>query len=207
MAGVLWSLALILCCIVAGLLCKGLDESGEIARKVVHIGVCNWYFIYAAGLVEDLHAIVALSVFAVVNFALLGKVLGKRSLGLALYPVSVILMIVFIDLGLGTVFDLGCGLLVMGYGDGFAALIGKAFGKKKISKKSSKTLLGSVVMFLVSFIVLFLMCLLTEQATVWVTLGCSLVALAATLVEAFTPGGVDNITVCAVVFFLMEALL
>jgi len=82
----------------------------------------------------------------------------------------------------------------MGYGDGLAAVVGKAFPRKPYRIfGAGKSLTGNLTMLVVSFAVLAL--LLVWQGIVPVlpvALGLSLLA---TLVEAVTPLGLDNLTV------------
>ena len=188
-------------------------SSAELARKIVHIGVSNWFFIYYFCFESPFWAIVGLAVFAVINFiltatgvfsAVVGNSVAKRSWGVVYYPLSIILLILFVKWGLGSKVDLGCALLGMGYGDGLAALIGQRFGKKKVFSGSKKTLMGSVTMLLVVALVVIglKMCFGTALAW-WALVLCSLgIGLAACLAEAVTPLGLDNVSVPIVVFLL-----
>jgi phytol kinase len=93
----------------------------------------------------------------------------------------------------------GIGILVMGYGDGLAAIIGQRFGKEKIHHLTGKkTYAGSMTMFLVSVIVITGMTWRYKYE--WIRhlpgLGTAIViASISTAVEAMTPMGLDNVTV------------
>lgn len=186
----------------------------EIARKIVHIGVSNWFFIYYYCFQTIVWPIVGLGAFAVLNFVLTlngtyGAVLGtsqaKRSWGVVYYPLAVILLLVLLELGVGSKVDVGCGLLGMGYGDGLAALVGMKFGNKKLFKGSKKTVAGSVAMMLVVALIVFAL-KSAYGACTWGLFGWSLVVgLVSSVSEAVTPLGLDNISV-PVVVFLMAAL-
>jgi phytol kinase len=132
----------------------------------------------------------------------------KRNWGLVQYPVSIIILIVLKMLGVGDSVALGCAILGMGYGDGLASIFGRALKSRKISEKNPKTLAGCITMFVVTFIVIVLM----KRFIGNVTAASGLIpvallgALAATLVEAFTPFGLDNISV-PVVIYLIAGLL
>ena len=186
----------------------------EIARKIVHIGVSNWFFIYYYCFQDIIWPIVGLGAFAILNFvltlngtygAVLGKGSAKRSWGVVYYPLAVILLLVLLELGVGSKVDVGCGLLCMGYGDGLAALCGLKFGTKKLFKGSKKTVAGSVTMLLVVALVVFTLKRFYGVFS-WALLGWSLlIGLVAAGLEAVTPLGLDNISV-PVVVFLMAAL-
>jgi phytol kinase len=82
----------------------------------------------------------------------------------------------------------------MGYGDGFAAVFGssfKSFGYKLLG--GHKTLIGTIAMFIFSFLIAFIILSIYNPAAV---LKNSLVlALFATILEALSPSGFDNLTV------------
>ncbi len=193
------------------------SSCSEVARKVVHIGVSNWFFIYLYVFETDVWPIAGLAAFTVMNAVLnvsggLKTVMGqedkKRNWGLVQYPVSIIILIVLKMLGVGDSVALGCAILGMGYGDGLASIFGRALKSRKISEKNPKTLAGCITMFVVTFIVIVLM----KRFIGNVTAASGLIpvallgALAATLVEAFTPFGLDNISV-PVVIYLIAGLL
>ena len=195
-----------------------LSTRSELARKIIHIGVSNWFFIYYYCFQTTVWPIVGLATFAIINFiltltgafsAVIGKESVKRSWGVVYYPLSIIVLILFVKWGLGTKVDLGCALLGMGYGDGLAALIGQKFGKTKLTKSSKKTLLGSVTLLLVVAVIVFALKLWLGfggsfgGCTWWALALCSLgIGLAASIAEAVTPLGLDNVSVPIVVFLL-----
>ena len=84
----------------------------------------------------------------------------------------------------------------MGYGDGFAAIIGQKYGHRKYKIfGNEKSMEGSIGMFFFAFLV--------STAILGSFLGFSAhylrisfsIAVLAALVEAFTPYGYDNLTV------------
>jgi phytol kinase len=86
-------------------------------------------------------------------------------------------------------------LMPMTWGDALAALAGERFGKHRYTIfRQTRSLEGSVTMFVVSAL------------ATWIALGASLstaviavvTALGATLVEAASPWGIDNLTVSAI---------
>ena len=85
---------------------------------------------------------------------------------------------------------------VMSFGDGFSAFIGSALGKHEFTVTGdSKTLEGSLAMYAVSAVTLFpVLALYTREPllSLWAAL---LVPIVATVVEAASSKGLDNVTV------------
>ena len=185
----------------------------EVARKVVHIGVSNWFFIYAHVFESDIWPIVGLAGFTVINYILnvsggLHVVMGqdnrKRNWGLVQYPIAIIILILLKHFGVGDVVCVGCAVLGMGYGDGLASLVGMNVKSPRLPGKSRKTVAGSVTMVLVTFVIFVVLNLVYRQgiATSKVILIGLLTAVCATLVEAYTPFGLDNLSVPLTIFLL-----
>ena len=98
-------------------------------------------------------------------------------------------------------------IVPMVYGDGFAALIGQKFGKVKYTVfGGTKSLEGSLTMFVITSVM---------SVFVWMvftSIGCVMpqfniiyifmISAVATLCEAFSYGGIDNLTVPAVTSIL-----
>ena len=194
----------------------------EIARKIVHIGVSNWFFIYYFVFERSFWAIVGLCAFAVVNAAfnlsgamgsLFAQAPSKRNWGMVYYPLSIVLLIVLADLGFGDRLCVGCALIGMGYGDGLAALVGMRFGRHGFhssltggggnAKHGHKTVEGSLTMFLAVFASFVLLnALLGDSGVLSVLCFGFLAALASTFAEAYTPSGLDNVSVPLVIYVL-----
>lgn len=84
----------------------------------------------------------------------------------------------------------------MGYGDGFAAIVGENYGKRKYKIfGNEKSLEGSIAMFSFSFLVSMIILLFFLGAISNIIRICFVIAVLATLTEALTPYGFDNITV------------
>ena len=192
------------------------DSSSEVARKIVHIGVSNWYFIYLYVFESDIWPMVGLAAFTVLNAIMnvsgaLKVVMGQgdkeRNWGLVQYPISIIILIVLKMLGVGDMVARGCAILGMGYGDGLACLVGRAVKSKKLTKHGSKTIAGSLTMLVVTFAATVLVKMLIGGSSFG---AAALVGLAssvcATVVEAFTPFGLDNITVPVVIYLIVGLL-
>ncbi len=107
-------------------------------------------------------------------------------------------------------FALAC-MYAWGIGDGFAALVGKRFGKHHIKLKFAdqrKTVEGSLAMFLTSTTSVAAVLLAHGHAGVW---ACILVPVAgagaATFVEMITPNGMDTVTCPAAAMAVMIPLM
>jgi len=195
--GFLFSLLLVFICFVIAYPVSKKDP--EIARKIVHIGAAHWYFIYAAFFTSPTPALIGLAVVAVLIGILnitgmFGKVLGqskiKRNWGLVWYPVSIFVMILLGNFGIGGMTELGVGLLGMGWGDGLAALVGMKFGKHKLN--TSKSLEGAAAFFIAVTVITFLF-----THNIILSLVCGLTGA---VFEFTTPFGLDNISVPLVLY-------
>ncbi|MBN2005561.1 MAG: phosphatidate cytidylyltransferase [Anaerolineae bacterium] len=90
-------------------------------------------------------------------------------------------------------------VMAWGFGDAAAALVGKAFGRYRISHPriaGKKTVEGTLAMFVVAGLSIFLTLLIYAGRPWHVSLAvAALVAPVCTVVELFSPGGMDTITV------------
>ena len=211
---VLWIGLLLL---VASLLNRFGTGNSEIIRKVVHIGTGN-IILFAWWLNIPAFVGVGASVFASIvtllsySFPILPGInsVGRKSLGTFFYAVSIgVLVAWFWNINRPQYAALG--ILVMAWGDGLAALVGQKFGKHPYKIwENKKSWEGSGTVALVSLIVSGLI-FLSVNGNNWQTWIVSLsVALLATILEAFSVYGIDNLTVplgsAALGFFLIELL-
>ena len=180
----------------------------EFTRKFVHIGVSHWWLV-AMYFIDDMrYALVPPVIFVFLNYYSYKKELiksmerGKDSsdLGTVYFPISLIVLILLTWKGGFLGQDLrylgALGTLIMGYGDGFAAIIGKKFGHRKyVIFGNKKSLEGSVGMFAFAFAV--------SSVILGTFLGFDVnlfrisfvIAVLAAITEAITPYGFDNLTV------------
>lgn len=192
----------------------------EIARKVVHIGVSNWFFVYCFVFERSFWAIVGLCSFAAFNAVLnatgaMGTLFAqsssKRNWGMVYYPLSVVLLIVLANCGFGDRVCVGCALIGMGYGDGLAAIVGMRFGRHAIGfphgkgngaeKRSRKTVEGSLTMFFAVLVSFVLLNVALGGSGVMRSLGFGLLAaFVSTFAEAYTPAGLDNVSVPLLIY-------
>ena len=184
------------------LLAKSNRFSKEFIRKFVHISVSNWWFILIATIEKVSYALVGPILFIVVNtffvVTKLTKTIGiddeKRNLGLIFFPLSLLILVGGSYLSYFPIWASGIGWIVMGYGDGLAALIGKKYGK--ISFGHNKSLLGSLIVLVVSMVtvILFNLGYNLQPLSVNFLARTLFISIVAMLIEAFTPNGLDNFT-------------
>lgn len=119
---------------------------------------------------------------------------GYATLGILYYPV-VLFVLVFLCWD-GQIHVLMGAVCVMSLGDGFSGFIGTALGRHKFTVTGdTKSLEGSIAMCLVSAIsLLIVLTIYTKEPTtsLWAAL---LVPIVATVVEAASSKGLDNVTV------------
>ena len=211
---VLWIGLLLL---VASLLNRFGNDNAEVVRKVVHIGTGNvilfaWWLHIPAFVGIGASILASVVTFLSYSFPILPDTnsVWRKSLGTFFYAVSIgILVAWFCTINRPQYAALG--ILVMAWGDGLAALVGQKFGKHPYKIwENKKSWEGSGTMALVSLIVSGLI-FLSVNGNNWQTWIVSLsVALLATILEAFSGYGIDNLTVplgsAALGFFLIELL-
>lgn len=190
--------------------------SSETMRKIVHIGVSNWWFIevslftnLAYSLVGPIFFIITNSLFTFLDW---GRFIGmhdrKRNYGLIYFPISLLILVLLQHYDILPPLACTIGVLVMGYGDGLAALIGRKWGVRTLRIPSGgKTWLGTTVMGIVSFIITFGALTIGGVAIGLALLVALLIGVVAAFVEAITPLGLDNLTVPLFVAFLVGAFL
>lgn len=189
--------------------------SSESMRKVVHIGVSNWWFLNLHYFTSIAWAVIGPICFIIVNslFTLCdwGKHVGlddrKRNWGLVYFPVTLLILVVGMYRGVFTPLATTIAVMVMGWGDGLAAMIGAKWGRKKI-KALDKTYLGCLTMGVVSFIAAALPLAASSSLSVgMILLSSFFVGVVAMVVEALTPWGLDNITVPFAVLLVLRFFL
>lgn len=200
-------LSFIMVILVVGLgffLAKQEGVSSETVRKIIHIGVSNWWFILIAFFDKLSFALIGPILFILTNgvavlsgFAdRLGVSDRKRNFGLIYFPISLFIAVLLGYTKTVELFACGIGIITMGYGDGLAALVGKRYGKRKLF--GGKTVVGTLTMFFVTFFVVlgfsygYAIPLLWSRAWYLSAVG---IALVASLLEAYTPKGLDNLSV------------
>ncbi|MCL5998777.1 MAG: phosphatidate cytidylyltransferase [Chloroflexi bacterium] len=170
-------------------------------RKFVHIGVGMWAWGTAALFQNKWFAIIPPTTFVIINYISYRRGLfqsiesnDKRNLGTVYFPIAfVATILLFFDFKR---FLVPLVLMPMTWGDAFAAVIGKRYGRHTYHiLGTTRSLEGSVTMLGISFLSIFISALLTNSpVSVAFVTGLS-VATLATLAEAISPWGLDNLLV------------
>ncbi len=170
----------------------------ETIRKLVHIGMSNWWIIALLFFDNYFYALIPPFTFIILNylsyrFNLIKSIerKDKSDLGTIYYPLSFFILILFSYTYLHLPYIGALGGLIMGYGDGIATIIGIRYGKKKLYKK--KSIIGSISMFIISYIIVFIILFLYNP--IHIVLFSFIIALLATIFELFSSRGIDNLTV------------
>ena len=181
--------------------------SVTLTRKAVHIGVGMWIFPTLFLFDSWAWALVPPLVFAVLNalslrFRFFGAIeVAERSLGTVLFPLSFAgLLAIFWPLNLPVI--AAAGVVAMTWGDAMASLVGQAYGQRRYQVWGQhKTWLGSLACFSWTTLALTATLRFTPLQLAGnyppgiAVLHAALAGLAATVVEALSPKGTDNLFV------------
>lgn len=186
--------------------------SKEASRKFIHIVLCNWW-ILAMFLFES----VWYAMFVPATFVIINVLSAKYNLipsmerdedegyGTVYYAVSLTILVGLTFGYINQPWIGAIGMLIMGYGDGFAAIVGKAIPYKPYQVFGSrKTVSGSLVMWICSFLISWIFFSLYTSTLGWTE--ALVVASVATVLEAISPKGLDNLFVpigCSALVYML----
>ena len=211
LAGIILSYLFIAVIIVAA---KFFEKAGkEASRKFIHIMLANWWFIAMYFFKNAIWASIVPLSFVIINYISYKKDLidvmereKNDGLGTVYYAISLLLLSIY-TFGIIRRPEIGlCAVLIMGYGDGLAAIIGRSI--ESFSYKignSQKTLAGSFTMFFISFLIAAVF-LASIASPMWL-LKAILLAISVTVIEAISVKGTDNITVPVFACLLLSVML
>lgn len=177
--------------------------NNEDSRKFIHITVSNWWILAMVFFDSPYTAMIVPLLFVVVNYISYKKQVfsamerdgGFEDLGTVYYAVSLVVLSIW-TFAINQPWIGAVGILTMGYGDGYAAVIGAKFGKTKLPGIPKKSFEGSSAMFGFSLIIPLILLMIFTELSLPVILSISLMsALLATILEALTPLGFDNLSV------------
>lgn len=178
-----------------------LHQDPELVRKVVHIGTGNVLLIAWWLQIPQWLCVTAGVIFSAIALAsqytsilpMLNGV-GRKTYGVFYYALSITILVTLL-------WDeapqyAAIGVMVMSWGDGMAALIGKRFGKHTFVHLGNKrSLEGSFAMFATSLVMVVIILGIANGFN-WMHFGIAIpVAAIAALLEAYSPGGTDNLSV------------
>jgi dolichol kinase len=131
----LYTFLLFFSTLLVAFLAGKVGASEMVQRKIVHMGVGNWWFLEMRLFPTMGDALVLPALFILLNGLYIvfrqGESERRKNFGLVYYPVAlVVLVILQYRAGLAS---LACltGVLCMAYGDSFAAMIGTTWGKEE----------------------------------------------------------------------------
>ncbi len=187
----------------------------EASRKFIHILLSNWWLIALAFFDHVMWAVIPPITFVIVNFlSYRGNIIQvmerdaekEDGLGTVYFAFSLIPLVI-LSYGVTQNPLIGfVGFFIMAYGDGFAAIAGKAIKSKEYKIfGSTKTIAGSSVMFITSFVIT--LSVFAYSNTSLYALKAITVSLIATVLEAISGKGTDNITVPIVASLLTYFIL
>ncbi len=175
------------------------SKEKEVTRKYIHIMLSNIWFISMSFFSNFLVAALLPMVFVLINaisykyniIKVMERENKSEGYGTIYYAISLtILSLVtfYIDKPIIAL----PGILIMGYGDGLAGVIGKTI-KSKEYMNGKKTIAGSITMFIVSFLVTII--IFMYMGVTALLIKAFIIALISTIIEAISIKGLDNITV------------
>ena len=180
--------------------------SVDFTRKFIHIAVGMWAYGMVLLFERREFAIIPPLAFTVINafsywqgtFKAM-ETGEKGQLGTIYFPISfaVITWLLWDQSAL-----LVASLMPMTWGDAFAAIIGRPFGKHRFSiGKIQRSLEGSLTMFLFAWLATLIPLVLFPSSGLSLSSAfgrAAIAAFAAAVVEAVSPWGIDNLTVPAI---------
>ena len=196
---------------------KAFENAGkEGSRKFIHIMLSNWWIIAIVFFDNPWCAALLPAAFVVINYLSYKKDIidvmerdvddeNKNSLGTVYYAISLLVLALITFGPLNNPYIGLVGIIVMGYGDGFAAVVGKAVKSKEYRfLDNKKTVAGTFTMFMISLIIMLGFFYYYESG-LWIIKGIG-VALLATVAETVSLKGTDNLTIPLVTSLLAAIL-
>ncbi|NOK61180.1 MAG: hypothetical protein GFH27_549307n163 [Chloroflexi bacterium AL-W] len=201
--------------VIAEVLRRKIGIPAEITRKFVHIGAGMWVFGILSLFDRWQIGIIPFATFIVVNFIIYRYRLvaalhdDHNSPGTIYFAAVITLLFGLLWRPQGTVDHVPiavAGIMVLTWGDALAALVGRRFGQHTYRiGQSTRSVEGSFTLFIVACIVIWgtlqflpgssLASTAEPLSAVHVMIATTLGALAATLAEAISPHGTDNLSV------------
>ncbi|MFW5690071.1 MAG: diacylglycerol/polyprenol kinase family protein, partial [Spirochaetota bacterium] len=206
---------------VAQLLLKAGRLSPSVTRKVIHIGVAHWWLLAMVFFDRWQFAIVGPVAFIFINlasclfrlFPAMEHEKRRKNLGTIYFPIALLVMVLSTWAGPVPIWIGGLGILVLGWGDGLASIVGEGREQGILTVLGNrKSVAGTLTMFLVSAIVTLVFTLVFADpagepvnamlalaprigTVAAVAIAVVSTAVVATATELVTPYGLDNLTV------------
>ncbi len=172
----------------------------EDSRKFVHVGLSNWWLIAMLFFDNWIWACILPCAFIIFNLLNLKynfikgieRPKKQKTLGTVFYCVALTILAVLLFRTEQLKYIGAIAILILGYADGLGGLISEYLGKHEFGF-GHKTAEGSFTVFTISFVisyVLFNMLLYSDLALEY----SFFIACFATIIELFSVGGIDNLT-------------
>ncbi len=182
------------------------ENSRELVRKIIHIGIGPLIPIAQFLKINQNSALIftgIVSLLVLINYTykLFPTIedVERKSYGTLFYCLSLFILIyLFWD---KDPYALITGFFIMTFGDGLAGLIGKSYNSNSwIFFKQKKSLFGTMTMFLTSLIVVYSIGYAQQNSF---DINYFTIAFFATLLEQFSVLGIDNfiVPICSALFF------
>ncbi len=198
----------------------------NVSRKIIHIGAGMWVWGILYFFDHRLWGLLPFATFILLNYLFYRRRTfsqmdaEKTSPGTVYFAISITLLFFCFWWPAGPIDRIPvamAGIMAMTWGDAFASLIGQPWGKKTYTTFGhSRSWLGSAVMALVSFAAIWLTCTwlpgssLSPFSSTIALPERLLLSIAgmmiATVAEALSPAGTDNLTVPLITSFLLYLL-
>lgn len=207
--------------VISEVLRKAIGMKSSTTRKIVHILTGVLAFLSPYYFETNFYPAVLAMAFIPFNLLAIKKGWlkslnedGDASLGTIYYPLAFLILALFFWGEKSWILQIS--MLVLGFGDAFAALVGENAVKPHHFKlgQTTKSIEGSIAMFGTSLIVLVgTLVMFHDRAKVVANMDlitlialCVAVALVATAVEALLSGGVDNLAIPLTVAYIFAVL-
>lgn len=172
----------------------------EDSRKFVHVGLSNWWLIAMLFFDNWIWASILPAIFIIFNLLNLKfnfikgieRSKTRKTLGTVYYSIALTILAVLLFRTEQLKYIGAIAVLILGYADGIGGLISEYLGKHEFAF-GHKTAEGSFAVFTISFVisyVLFNMLLYSDLALEY----SFFIACFATMIELFSCGGIDNLT-------------
>jgi len=186
----------------------------EASRKYIHIMLSNIWFIIMYFFDNFIMASILPALFVIINYLSFKFNIIKtmerddkeeETLGTVYYAIVLLILTLWTVKVQKPLIGLP-GVLIMGYGDGLAAIFGRKIKSKEYSIfGAKKTIAGSISMFVISMII---------STVIFGVVGLNmfilkalLISVVATILESASPKGLDNFTVPIVVSIITAFLI
>lgn len=181
----------------------------EASRKFIHIMLSNWWFIAMYFFTNVFSAALVPMTFVIINYISYKKNLisvmereDQDGLGTVYYAISLLIVSIF-TFGIIKRPEIGlCSILIMGYGDGLAAVIGKSIKSYEYKiGNTKKTIAGTLTMLLITLIIVAIF-LYTTKSNLWI-IKSIIISIILTILEAISIKGTDNLTLPIITCLLL----